>query len=78
MNPLIGADTIRKMGSTYWQGLAIYAVIVLVQSIAGWGLRLIPFAGGLVASFVDAYAALAIGCTLGMAVFKKGAELGWD
>lgn len=78
VNPLIGADTIKKMGSTYWQALAIYAAIVLVQSIAGWGLRLIPLAGSLAASFVDAYAALAIGCTLGMAVFKKAAELGWD
>jgi hypothetical protein len=28
--------------------------------------------------FINAYAALAIGCTLGLAVFKKGAELGWD
>jgi hypothetical protein len=80
VNPVIGADTIKKMGSTYWQALAIYAAIVLVQWLAGWGLRLIPipFAGSLAASFVDAYAALAIGCTLGMAVFKKAAELGWD
>jgi hypothetical protein len=31
-----------------------------------------------VRSFVDAYAYLAIGCTLGLAVFKKARELGWD
>jgi hypothetical protein len=78
LNPLIGADTIKKMGGTYWQALGIYATIIFVQLIGGWGLRHIPFAGGLAASFVDAYAALAIGCTLGMAVFKKAAELGWD
>jgi hypothetical protein len=78
VNPLIGADTIKKMGGTYWQGLAIYAAIVFAQLLLGWGLRHIPVAGGLVASFVDAYAALAIGCTLGMAVFKKAAVLGWD
>jgi hypothetical protein len=78
INPLMGADTIKKMGGTYWQALGIYTVIVLVQAVLGWGLRLIPVAGNLVASFVDAYAALAVGCTLGMAVFKKGAELGWD
>ena len=78
VNPLIGADTIKKMGSTYWQALAIYAAIVFVQLVLGWGLRHIPVAGGLAASFVDAYAALAVGCTLGMAVFKKAAELGWD
>lgn len=78
VNPLIGADTIKKMGGTYWQAIAIYAAIVFVQLLLGWGLRHIPFAGGLAASFVDAYAALAVGCTLGLAVFKKAAELGWD
>jgi len=33
---------------------------------------------GIVASFVDAYVYLAIGCTLGLAVFKKAPELGWE
>jgi hypothetical protein len=78
VNPLIGADTIKKMGGTYWQALALYSAIVFLQLLLGWGLRHIPVAGGLAAAFVDAYAALAVGCTLGMAVFKKGAELGWD
>lgn len=78
LNPLIGIDTIRKMGSTYWQALGIYGAIVIAQWLLGAGFRLIPFAGGLVTSFVDAYAALAIGCTLGLAVFKKAVELGWD
>jgi hypothetical protein len=78
LNPLIGADTMKKMGGTYWQALAIYAALVSLQLLLGWGLRHIPFAGSLAASFVDAYAALAVGCTLGMAVFKKAAALGWD
>jgi hypothetical protein len=66
------------MGGVYWQALAIYAAILLAQVVLGWGLRLVPLAGGLAASFVDAYAALAVGCTLGMAVFKKAVALGWD
>jgi len=78
LNPLIGIDTIKKMGGTYWQALAIYGGLVIGQIVMSWILRLIPFAGGLFASFIDAYAALAIGCTLGMAVFKKAVELGWD
>src|SRR6185295_9848873 len=78
LNPLIGIDTIGKMGGTYWQALAIYVVIVAGQWIVGFVLRLVPVAGGLAASFVDAYAALAIGCTLGLAVFKKAVELAWD
>jgi len=78
LNPAIGVDTIKKMGATYWQALAIYLVIVVAQAVAGFVLGLIPIAGGLAMGFVNAYAALAIGCTLGLAVFKKAAELGWD
>jgi hypothetical protein len=78
LNPVIGIDTIKKMGGSYWQALAVYLVLVATQFLLGLGLKLIPFAGGLVMGFVNAYAALAIGCTLGLAVFKKGAELGWD
>jgi len=78
LNPVIGIDTIKKMGGTYWQALGVYLVLVAAQFVLGLGLKLIPFAGGLVMGFVNAYAALAIGCALGLAVFKKGAELGWD
>jgi hypothetical protein len=78
LNPAIGIDTIKKMGTTYWQALGVYLAIVIVQTVAGFMLGFIPVAGGLVLGFVNAYAALAIGCTLGLAVFKKGAELGWD
>jgi hypothetical protein len=78
LNPAIGVDTIKKMGVTYWQALAIYLVIVVAQAVAGFVLGLVPIAGGLAMGFVNAYAALAIGCTLGLAVFKKAAELGWD
>jgi hypothetical protein len=78
LNPVIGVDTIKKMGTTYWQGLGIYVAIVIAQTVAGFVLGFIPIAGGLALAFVNAYAALAIGCTLGLAVFKKGAELGWD
>jgi hypothetical protein len=78
LNPMIGVDTIKKMGSTYWQALGVYVAIVVAQTIAGFVLGFIPVAGGLALGFVNAYAALAIGCTLGLAVFKKGAELGWD
>lgn len=78
LNPMIGIDTMKKMGSTYWQALAIYGVLIVGQWLLGAGLRFIPFVGGLAASFVDAYAALAVGCTLGLAVFKKAVELAWD
>jgi hypothetical protein len=78
LNPLIGVDTIRKMGSTYWQALAIYVVIVVTQAVAGFLLSHIPIAGSVLRSFIDAYGYPAVGCTLGLAVYKKAAELGWD
>jgi hypothetical protein len=78
LNPVIGIDTIRRMGATYWHAMAIYSVLAGVQWALGYGLDRIPIAGALVRSFVDAYAWLAIACTLGMAVFKKAEALGWD
>jgi len=78
LNPVIGIGTIRRMGTIYWQALLIYTVLAAAQWILGLVLSLIPILGGLVKSFVDAYAYLAIGCTLGLAVFKKAKELGWD
>jgi hypothetical protein len=78
VNPVIGIDTIKKMGSTYWEALVIYAVLAAAQWIAGFALAFIPLAGGLARAFVDAYVALAVGCTLGLAVYKKAVELAWD
>jgi hypothetical protein len=78
LNPIIGLDTIRRMGGIYWQALLIYSLLAGAQWLLGAALGLIPIAGGIVRSFVDAYAYLAIGCTLGLAVFKKARELGWD
>jgi hypothetical protein len=58
--------------------MAIYTVIATVEWIVGAILGFIPLLGGLVRAFVDAYAYLMIGCTLGLAVFKKAPELGFD
>ena len=77
LSPTIGVDTIKKMGGTYWQALALYLAIVVAQTVAAYVLGLIPFLGSLAAAFVNTYAALAIGCTLGLAVFKRATELGW-
>jgi hypothetical protein len=78
LNPLIGFDTIRTMGGVYWQAMGIYTVIALAEWVITAILSLIPILGGIVAAFVDAYAYLMIGCTLGLAVFKKAPELGLE
>jgi hypothetical protein len=78
LNPIVGLDTIHKMGGTYWQALLIYSFFAGAQWLLALGLGVIPIAGGIVAAFVNAYAYLAVGCTLGLAVFKKARELGWE
>lgn len=78
LNPLVGLDTIRRMGLTYAQAWLIYLGILIAKSLVGLPLGFIPIAGGVALAFVNAYASLAIACTLGLAVFKKAPELGWD
>jgi hypothetical protein len=78
INPAIGIWAIGKMGSVYWQCLGIYCVLAGGQWILGLLLGFIPIAGGFVAAFINAYAYLAIACTLGLGVYKKAPELGWD
>jgi hypothetical protein len=78
LNPIAGLDAIRRMGSTYWTAMAVYTVIAVVEALLGAALSMVPFAGGFLRAFVQSYAFLAIGCLLGLAVFKKGPELGLD
>jgi hypothetical protein len=78
LNPVLGVATIGRMGRTYWEALLVYTVIVVAQFLLNLPLGLVPIAGTLLRAFVDAYANLCIGCTLGLAVFKKAPELGMD
>lgn len=78
LNPSIGIDTIRRMGAVYWHAMGIYTVIALAQWFLSAILSFIPVLGLIVRPFVDAYAYLMIGCTLGIAVFKKAVELGLE
>jgi uncharacterized membrane protein YgdD (TMEM256/DUF423 family) len=78
LNPMVALDTVKRMGIVYWQAMLIYAVLAFGQWVLNFLLSFIPYLGAVVASFVDAYIYLAIGCTLGLAVFKKAPELGFD
>jgi hypothetical protein len=75
LNPMVGLDTILRMGPVYVQAMILYAGITLAQTIVDFPLFFIPVAGGLLSGFVDSYASLCIGCALGLAVFKKAPEL---
>lgn len=78
LNPLIGVDTMKRMGPVYMQVMLIYSGFAAVRWALGMALGYVPFLGGVGMSFVDAYFYLAVGCLLGLAVFKRAHELGWD
>jgi hypothetical protein len=75
LNPLVGFGAILRMGPVYFQAMLLYGAIVLAQSILDLPLFFLPIVGGLLSGFVDSYANLCIGCTLGLAVFKRAPEL---
>ena len=78
LNPVIGIDAIRRMGSIYWEALVVYTAIAFASFIGSAVLGLVPFLGGFLAAFVQSYAFLSFGCLLGFAVYKKAEELGVD
>lgn len=86
LNPLVGLDTIRRMGVTYFKG---FGMVVVVQFVA-FGVSVIvamvtspltlPFMGNLLGNFIGAtfsfYFNLVIACILGLSLFKSADRLG--
>jgi hypothetical protein len=58
--------------------LLIYTGLTVAELGVGKIFGLMPIVGNLGMAFVKAYIAVAVGCALGLAVFKKAPELGWD
>jgi hypothetical protein len=86
LNPLVGLDTIRRMGSTYFKG---FGMVILIQ-VAAFVMSVIvavvtspftlPFMGNIVGNFINAtftfYFNLVIACILGLSLFKCADRLG--
>ena len=80
INPLVGLDTIRRMGLTYFKAFGMYLAIQAVGSFVGLVIYLVlspfnmPFVGNLPARFVNGsvtfYTSLVIACILGLALYK--------
>jgi hypothetical protein len=58
--------------------MGVYTGIVVVETVLVAVLGFIPLAGKFLGAFVQSYTYLAVGCLLGLAVFKKAPELGLD
>jgi len=80
LNPLVGLDTIRRMGTTYFKAFAMVLAVQVVSFVIAAIITIItsplalPFMGNLVGNFIDAtftfYLNLVIACILGLALFK--------
>ena len=86
INPMIGLDTIRRMGATYFKAFGMVLLVQAVGLIVGVVISVItaplavPFFGNLPGTFIDAtiafYFNLVIACLLGLSLFKCGDRLG--
>lgn len=86
VNPLVGLDTIRRMGITYFKALAMVVVVQVVAFVIGVIISVItspltlPFIGNLVGNFINAtftfYFNLVVACILGLSLFKCADRLG--
>lgn len=80
INPLVGLDTIRRMGSTYFKAFGMVLAIQVVAGIVAVIVATItaplalPFFGNLPAKFIDGtltfYFNLVIACLLGLSLYK--------
>jgi hypothetical protein len=86
INPLVGLDTIRRMGLDYFKAFGMVVVLQIVGLIVSLIVAIIllpfgvPLIGNLPAKFVNGgiafYFNLVIACILGLALFKNAEKLG--
>lgn len=86
INPLVGLDTIRRMGGTYFKAFGMVLLIQIVAFVVGVIVAIItapftlPFFGNLPAMFIDGsvtfYFNLVVACILGLSLFKCADRLG--
>lgn len=86
INPLVGLDTIRRMGTTYFKAFGMVLVVQIVGFVVSVIIALItspfnlPFVGNLPGNFINGaatfYFNLVIACVLGLSLFKTADRLG--
>jgi hypothetical protein len=80
MNPWKGFQLIPRMGSIYWETMAIVFVLngARLVFVPLLGMLPLPFLGTLAGAFVSAFVFLSTGCTLGFAIRKRAPEMGLE
>ena len=86
VNPLVGLDTIKRMGATYFKAFGMVLLIQIASGIVGVIVGIVtyplalPFIGNLPAMFIEGsvtfYFNLVIACLLGLSLFKCADRLG--
>ena len=86
LNPLVGLDTIRHMGSNYFKAFLMYLGVQAVAVVLQFVVALLtapfdlPLVGNLPGTFlggvVTFYTSLVVACVLGLALFKSADRLG--
>jgi hypothetical protein len=86
VNPLVGLDTIRRMGATYFAAFGMVILIQFIGAIIGGIVTVVtspfslPFMGNLPAAFLNGsitfYLNLVIACLLGLSLYKCADRLG--
>lgn len=86
INPMVGIDTIRRMGSTYFKafgmviGIQVIGFIVAIVVAVITSPFIMPFIGNLPGTFMQGaftfYFNLVIACLLGLSLYKCGDRLG--
>ena len=88
INPLVGLDTIRRMGITYFKAFAMVILVQVIALVVAGIVGIItspftlPFMGNLVGCFINStftfYFNLVVACILGLSLFKCADRLDID
>ncbi len=86
INPLVGIDTMKRMGLTYFKAFGMYIVIAIIAGAMNIIVAIVtmpfstpPFGNipkNLIESALTYYTYLVIACLLGLALFKSSDKLG--
>jgi hypothetical protein len=86
LNPLVGLDTIRRMGSTYFKAFGMVLIVEVASIVVGVVIAVVtspfnmPFVGNFPGNFMSGaavfYFNLVIACVLGLSLFKSADRLG--